>query len=185
MAPLFWLDPTGALDITTQHYRFTLWNPQPTRNFLNSHSAQCHHVKTVCSQNYSFTLFNSWNSVPIGCWLDSFILTTPLYLITFTISTELKYYYLWHNLCIFFFYLCSFVWKDIFLNWLAPPVKVDNSSHIPRFCPKLGQFVRLELMTADVRTQQWLSISGPANNRKLVIKHFSHVSSPSLINSNI
>ena len=66
--------------------------------------------------------------------------------------------------------------KDIFLNWLAAPVKVDDSSHIPRFCPKLGQFVRLELMTVDVRAQQWLSISGPANNRKLVIKHFSHVS---------
>ena len=86
-------------------------------------------------------------------------------------------------LCLFS-YLCNFVWKDVFQNWLVAPMKVDNSSHIPRFCPKPGQFVSLELMTVDVRAQQWLSISGlEANNRKLVIKHFSHVSSLSLINS--
>ena len=58
--------------------------------------------------------------------------------------------------------LTEYFWADILLiNWWGPsPMKVDDSSHIPGFCPKLGQFVSSELMTVDVRTQQWLSISG-------------------------
>ena len=57
------------------------------------------------------------------------------------------------------------------------PPRVNNFSLIPGFLPESGTICKnVELMTADVGGQQWLSISGgSANNGKLVIT-ISHTS---------